>query len=160
MIYSRSTQYAIRAMAFLAAGAPGEYVRARDIARSTGVPLPFLLKITRALGRRGLLRAVRGPGGGIRLARAPRAIVLEDIVVAVEGQDTGDGCALGLPHCNEIEPCPVHDAWKKLRGEIRRLLHERTLEELARSLAKQKTRRSRSRARSKSRRRPRARVAA
>jgi Rrf2 family protein len=158
VIYSRSTQYAIRAMAFLAGRAPGELVRARDIARATGVPLPFLLKITQALGKRGLLRSVRGPGGGIRLARAPRAIALEDIVVAVEGQDATEGCALGLPHCNEIDPCPVHDAWKTLRAEIRRVLHERTLEELARALeARQRPPRGGGRAK---RRRPRARVPA
>lgn len=150
MVYSRSTQYAIRAMAHLATLSAGEFVRTRDIARSTGVPLPFLSKITQALSRRGLVESLRGRGGGISLTRPPRQITLEDIVLAVDGIEVADTCVLGLPACSDDTPCPVHHVWKKLRGEIRQSLHERTLEDLAHSLeskTKTKTRRPKGRRR-------------
>ena len=135
MIYSRSTQYAIQTLAFLATRAPGEYARARDIARWTDVPLPFLFKITRTLRNRGLVQAVRGLGGGIRLARAPREIKLADVVLAIEGPDRTGGCVLGLSRCDEDEPCAVHAAWEKLRADLQ-ALHQRTLADLAGPLAR------------------------
>lgn len=139
MVYSRSTQYAIRAMAHLATSAVGEFVRTEDIARSTGIPLPFLSKITQALARRGLVDSMRGRGGGVSLVRPPREITLEDIVLAVDGLNITDACVLGLASCSDDTPCPVHHVWKGLREQIRQSLHERTLEDLARSLETKKT---------------------
>jgi Rrf2 family protein len=140
MIYSRSTQYAIRAMAFLATTESGEYVRARDIACSTGVPLPFLFKITQALARSGLVQTMRGRCGGICLTRPARRITLEEIVVSVHGDDFSDKCLLGLPHCNDAVPCPVHHAWKDLRMKMSSALNNRTLEDLALSLTSKERR--------------------
>ncbi len=146
MVYSRSTQYAIRAMAHLAAHKGDEFVRTQDIARSTGIPLPFLSKITQALARHGLVDSMRGRGGGIHLMRSPREITLEDIVLAVDGTEIGETCVLGLPRCSDDAPCPVHEVWKGLRAQMRRSLHERTLADLARSLEKKaRTKRGRRR---------------
>jgi DNA-binding IscR family transcriptional regulator len=63
---------------------------------------------------------------------------LEDIVLAVDGAEIADTCVLGLPSCSDEVPCPVHHVWKRLREQIRQSLHERTLEDLARSLEKKK----------------------
>ncbi|MFQ5601122.1 MAG: RrF2 family transcriptional regulator [Candidatus Krumholzibacteriia bacterium] len=156
MVYSKSTQYAIRAMAQLAIAAPGEYVRTRDVARSSGVPLPFLSKITQELARHGLVQSLRGRGGGICLTRPPREITLADIVMAVDGEDVTGSCILGLPKCGDESPCPVHEEWKKLRAHFRKTLHERTLADLAQSLkAKRRRRLGRSRAGAWERRGPR-----
>ena len=130
MIYSRSTQYAIRAMARLAALPAGTFVPVRDLAHDAQVPLAFLAKIMQTLTRRGLLASQKGPGGGIALSRAAAAITLEDIVVAVDGQELVSTCILGLQRCSDASPCVVHEEWKRLRNELQRSLHERTLADI------------------------------
>jgi Rrf2 family protein len=127
MLYSRSAQYAIRAMAHLATLPPGNYRRVRDVARDTRVPEPFLAKIMQMLARHGLVRSQKGRGGGVALARSPRRVTVDDIVHAVDGQDPGEECLLGLAHCSDAAPCIVHAVWKSLRAELDRTLHERTL---------------------------------
>lgn len=130
MLYTRSAQYAIRALALLASEPRDNYVPIRDVARSARVPLPFLAKIMQVLARSGLVDSRRGPGGGVRLARAPHAVTLEEIVVAVDGEDSVRECVLGLPHCADTNPCPVHEVWKQVRPTLRRQLHDRSLADI------------------------------
>ena len=152
-IYSKSTQYAIRALIQLARAGEGEFVRTADVAGTSDVPPPFLSKIVQALTRAGLVQSLRGRGGGICLTRSPATIALDDIVAAVDGKDLTRECALGLSICSDIAPCPIHDAWKKVRESLLLELHEQTLDALSSTLtAKQqllKQRRNGNRARAR-----------
>ena len=123
MIYSKACEYAIRALAYLARPDAKPHARAKEIARSENLPLPVLGKILQ-----GLVRAFRGPGGGVELGRSPEAITLAALVHAVEGDVTGEDCALGLGECSEVAPCRVHARWAPLRSEFRRLLEETSLD--------------------------------
>lgn len=127
MLYSRSTQYAIRAMTYLASRPRTAYTPIRDVAEATQVPLPFLAKIVQTLSRRGLLSSQKGRRGGVSLASAPAEILLEDIVQAVDGQDLSNSCALGLAQCNDATPCALHDVWKGLRQTLLRTMHTKSL---------------------------------
>ena len=89
-----------------------------DIARCAGVPKPYLAKIVHSLARRGILRAKRGVGGGISLARPPEDITLLEIVEAVEGADWLGDCLLNLADCSTDQACPTHKFWQRIRGEI------------------------------------------
>ena len=60
-------------------------VSAVELAAETGLPVPTVQKLVTLLSRAGLIRGVRGAGGGIQLARPAAAITLADIVEAVEG---------------------------------------------------------------------------
>ena len=131
MLYSRSTQYSIRALAHLATLPPHTYVPIRNLARSAQAPRPFLAKILQMLTRRGLLSSQKGPGGGVSLARNPAEIRLEDVVFAVDGVELSHRCVLGLPRCGDASPCAVHDIWKGLREALCQALHDRTLADLA-----------------------------
>jgi len=132
MLYSRSAQYAIRAMAHLATLPPGIYEPVRDVARKTRIPQQFLAKIMQTLTRRKLVRSQKGRGGGVALACPPQRLTVDDIVQAVDGQDPGKECLLGLAHCSDAAPCIVHDVWKSLRVELGRTLQSRTLADVAR----------------------------
>jgi Rrf2 family protein len=109
MLYSRSVQYAIRALALLANQPSQQFVPIPDIARAARVPLPFLAKIVQNLAHKGLVTSRKGPGGGIALARPPAAMTLAEIQRAVEGEDRVGRCVLGLPRCSDHNPCPMHD---------------------------------------------------
>jgi Rrf2 family protein len=127
---------AIRAALFLALQPAGKLSPVRQIAEQTGLPEPYLAKIVRQLVSAGLVRAYRGPGGGIRLSRPPRAVNLWDIVRAMEGSPDTDWCVLGLQACSEQTPCPVHHQFAPIRADTRRLLEETTLASLTNGLGR------------------------
>ncbi len=134
MLYSHSSELAIRAALFLALQPPGKLSPVHKIAEGTGVSAPYLAKILRRLTSAGLVRAFRGPGRGMELGRAPETITLWAVVRAVEGPAQPEWCALGLQACSEQSPCPLHNRWVPLRTEIQRILNETTLASLAQEL--------------------------
>ncbi len=134
MIYSATTEYAIRALAHMATLPPGERILARDLASATGVPRQFLGKILHRLARIGLLESAKGRGGGFRFARPPEAIPLAELVEVVEGEDIMKMCVLGLELCNDSQPCPMHDQWKVFRDRLRDRVHSATLADLGKNL--------------------------
>ena len=86
MKVSQKVDYALRALVELAALAPrAEPVRSAEIAERTRVPEKFLEAILVDLRKAGLVESRRGPKGGHRLARVPRAINLAEIREAVDG---------------------------------------------------------------------------
>src|SRR5262245_13995324 len=80
MIYSATTEYAIRALAHMATLEPGERILARDLAAATDVPRQFLGKILHRLARQGMLDSAKGRGGGFRFSRPAEQITLADLV--------------------------------------------------------------------------------
>lgn len=134
MIYSRSSEYAIRAFVSLAAVPRDEFALARDIAKQANIPAYFLAKILQQLARHGLLRSVKGPNGGFRLERAPESISLLDIVTAIDGLGDYQRCLGGMTECNDQASCGLHDGWKRMRSSILKYLEETSIADLARSL--------------------------
>lgn len=134
MLYSHSSELAIRAALFLALQAPGKLSTVQEIAAGTGLPKSYLAKIIRRLACAGLVRAFRGPGGGIELGRAPEAISLWSVVRAMEGPVQPEWCALGLQVCSVEKPCPLHRQWVRLRDKMQQLLDQTTLATLTRRL--------------------------
>ena len=134
MIYSATTEYAIRALAHMATLEPGERILARDLAAATDVPRQFLGKILHRLARQGMLDSAKGRGGGFRFSRPAEQITLADLVEIVEGKDIMRLCVLGLDDCNDNQPCPMHDQWKAFRERLKTRVHSATLAELGRNL--------------------------
>jgi Rrf2 family protein len=125
---------AIRAALFLALQPSGKLSPIREIAEQTGLPEPYLAKIVRQLSSAGLVRAFRGPGGGITLSRSPQAISLWNIVRAIEGSPETELCMLGLQGCSERAPCPLHHRFVPIRAKTKRLLEKATLASLTDNL--------------------------
>lgn len=131
MLYRRPAQLAVQAAILLALKPRGTVWRVREIAAALDVPATYLTKVLNRLTRCGLLRAVRGPGGGVQLARAPQETHLWDILSAVEPFDDLDRCFLGLDRCNALNPCPLHKFWVPIRTQILDLLQTKSLAEFA-----------------------------
>lgn len=134
MIYSRSSEYAIRAFVNLAQAPPGTYVMVKQIAAAEGIPTHFLAKILQQLARKGLLRSSKGPTGGFTLRVPSDGIHLLDIVEALDGTVEYQKCAAGLAECSDEMPCPMHDSWKALRSRIMDYLGRNTIQDLAKAL--------------------------
>ncbi len=136
MIYSNACAYAIRAMSHLAMMRPDGYVLLDELCEGTDLPRHFVAKIFQELVRHGLLVSAKGRGGGFALAHKPDKITLYDIVAAVDGVSGLDQCVVGMAKCDDKQPCPQHDQWKKVRSHIRDFLQDTTLTEMAGTLDK------------------------
>ena len=77
--------------------------RAAELAAETGLPVPTVQRLVSKLTGAGLLRSVRGAGGGLQLGRPAAAITVADIVEAVEGPADGYISAVTLadPSAND-----------------------------------------------------------
>jgi Rrf2 family protein len=129
---SRASEYAIRALAFLALQDRESFHLARDMAARLGIPAPFLAKILQPLVVRGLVRSQRGRSGGFRLARDPAEITLFQIVDAQENLGKVRQCMLGQAECNDERACPLHHYWTRASDEYLAILDSTTLRDLAR----------------------------
>ncbi|MGH9558877.1 MAG: RrF2 family transcriptional regulator [Bryobacteraceae bacterium] len=138
MIYSKSAEYAIRAMVHMAALPPGEFALVKQIATEGAIPEHFLAKILQGLARDGFLKSSKGPGGGFRLNIAPEEISMMKIVEAVDGAGRYDRCIGGSPECNDRAPCGMHDSWTALRSRIMDYLGKTSIADLAKALGEKR----------------------
>ena len=133
MIFSHSAEYAIRAMTFLAQQSAGALVGAREISQAEQIPMPFLSKILQRLAQQKIVRSFKGLRGGYQLARPADQITIQAVLDATNGEQPAGRCVLGLSKCDDTSPCPLHDKWKGIRGEITTLLEGTTVGDLARA---------------------------
>jgi len=138
MIYSRSSEYAIRAFVHLAQVPDGRYAMVKNIAEAEDIPAHFLAKILQQLARKGLLRSSKGPTGGFALRVDAEDIRLLDIVEALDGLAPYQQCASGLAECNDDMPCSMHDSWVALRSRIMDYLGKNSIADLAKALEQKK----------------------
>ena len=81
---SRKTLLALEAVIDIAFNARPEPVQAKEITARQGVPQRYLEQVMQQLVRAGILKGVRGPKGGYRLARERRRISVGDVVRIAE----------------------------------------------------------------------------
>jgi Rrf2 family iron-sulfur cluster assembly transcriptional regulator len=124
MRLSTKGRYAVMAMTDLAGRQDADdSVRAvslADIAARQQISLSYLEQLFARLRRRGLVKSVRGPGGGYRLALTAHDTRIADIVLAVDeplratrcGKVRGKGCMLGG------ERCMTHDLWEEMGRQL------------------------------------------
>lgn len=127
MLFSRTSEYALQALIFLASRDEGEAVLARDIAAWLDVPGPYLSKILKDLARVGFVTSLKGRGGGFALTSSARDASLLAILERIEGPGAFKGCLLGLKKCADATACPAHETWKPLKEKVLAMLDKRTL---------------------------------
>lgn len=132
MRLSSMTDYAVVTMCAAARHCGSARVSASDLAEETGLPVPTVQKLVSLLSRAGLLRSVRGAGGGLKLARPAAAITLADIVEAVEGPIALTACVeAGRHDCGLEECCNVRPHWGVVNETLRGALAGVPLTQLA-----------------------------
>ena len=134
MILSRTSQYAIQALIFVATRPPGEPVLNREIASYLNVPPAYLAKIMQSLCKGNLLYSYRGRLGGFCLREGAEKTVLMQILLLTEGPSFTQDCVLGLKVCSDATACPMHVKWVPIKKKVVALLSEQTLEKLARAV--------------------------
>jgi Rrf2 family protein len=138
VIFTTTTEYAIRGLAELASRSETEPVLLADLVADTDLPREFLAKVFQRLVKAGILHSAKGRGGGFSLARPGGEITVMDIVIALEGQQHFGGCVLGLDRCSDTMPCPQHDHYKPVRQRLREYLAQTTVTDLGVALREKK----------------------
>jgi Rrf2 family protein len=87
---SRKTLLALEAVIDIAFNARPEPVQAKEITARQGVPQRYLEQVMQQLVRAGVLKGVRGPRGGYRLAKERRRISVGDVVRVAESLEDED----------------------------------------------------------------------
>ena len=137
MRLSSMADYAVVTMSAAARHCGGARVSAQQLADETGLPVPTVQKLVSKLSAAGLLKAVRGAGGGLKLARPAAAISLADIVEAVEGPIALAPCSEhGRHDCTLEQACTVRPHWPVIDAALRGALAGVPLTRLSRPAAK------------------------
>jgi Rrf2 family iron-sulfur cluster assembly transcriptional regulator len=130
MRLSTKGRYAVMAMADLASfDEAGKPVSLADIAQRQEISLSYLEQLFAKLRRGGLVRSVRGPGGGYRLSRPAAELRVSDIVMAVDEPLAATRCKPGSSKgcMGGSGRCITHDLWEELGRQIHLFLSSVTL---------------------------------
>lgn len=134
MRISTRGRYALRAMIDLAMHSGVGPVLRQEIAERQGISAEYVAQLFSVLQKAGLVRGVKGPGGGYVLARAPDTVTALDIIQAVEGPVAVVNCVLPEPEdeavCNRADCCAAYLLWKRLSATISEVLGTVTLRQL------------------------------
>lgn len=83
MRLTQQSRYALRVLAHCAVQHPA-LAKVATIAAVTGITEQNIFKLIKTLTKAGLVQTSRGPYGGVRLARAPGAIRVGQVIRAIE----------------------------------------------------------------------------
>jgi len=122
-------RYAVMAMVELAGRDADMPVPLVELSQSQEITVPYLEQLFAKLKKRGLVKSVRGPGGGYLLARAAGDIPIAEIIRAVEESTKMTRCAAhGKTGCMATKAqCLTHDLWAGLEKQIDGYLSSVTL---------------------------------
>jgi Rrf2 family protein len=106
----------------------------REISKRQDISEKYLEQLFLKLRRAGLIRSVRGPGGGYLLAKKASKINMYDILKAVEGPLTPVFCTDNPPgrRCKRSKTCDMRKFWLELSRQILNCLEHQTLGDLCR----------------------------
>lgn len=135
-MFSKACEYGIKATTYIALQSlQDRRVSLMEIASETDSPVAFTAKILHQLAKSDVLKSSKGPSGGFEIPNDRiKSIMLADIVFAIDGNAIYKGCALGFAECNADRPCPLHNKFVGIRDELRVMLKQTSLYELATEL--------------------------
>jgi Rrf2 family protein len=131
MRLSKTVDYMVRCVLFLAQREPGTLTDRRSLVEATGVPDLYFRKIVQQLSRAGVVRTTRGPRGGYTLAARPEELTLLRVVEIGNGELCLNDCAVNPGACKRSGTCSVHPVWQDLRRKLRDTLGAVTFAQLA-----------------------------
>ncbi|MDH2927409.1 Fe-S cluster assembly transcriptional regulator IscR [Lonepinella koalarum] len=122
-------RYAVTAILDIALNGENNPVTLSDISERQSISLSYLEQLFAKLRRHGLVRSVRGPGGGYQLGLPTDKISIGMIITAVNENIAVTKC-LGKGNCRDGQECLTHSLWEELSHRIESFLDQITLAEL------------------------------
>lgn len=126
MIFSKTSKYALRILAFMASN-DYEIYTAKLMHEKLDVPDRYLRKLLTQMSKDGLIRSTQGRSGGYTFTRSIDKIFLSDIVNSVEGLESVNSCVLSYDTCAFDHACAMHKVWEKSKQTILETLNTTSL---------------------------------
>ncbi len=127
MLLSTKGRYAVMAIVEVARQSDAKPLSLGDIATRLELSLAYLEQLFMKLRRNGLVRSVRGPGGGYVLGRHADAISIGEIMAAVDEPVRMTRCVNEGDGCVASRRCTTHYLWDALGAHIEHFLATATL---------------------------------
>ncbi len=126
-------RYAVTAMMDLALHQTDRRrVSLKSISEHQEISIAYLEQLFAGLKAKGLVRGVRGPGGGYRLTKPAEEISIYDIISAVDESVDVTRCH-GREDCQDGEICLTHELWTELSAQIALFLNDLKLGDIVQS---------------------------
>ena len=122
-------RFAVTAMLDLAIDESGKPVTLAGISERQSISLSYLEQLFSRLRRSGLVKSVRGPGGGYRIAKPLAEISVSEIISAVDELIDATQCG-GHENCRDERRCMTHNLWSSLNVKILEYLSGVSLNDL------------------------------
>ena len=136
MLISTKGRYALRVMLDLAERRDEGYIVLMDIAKRQEISEKYLESIIAVLSRAGFVQALRGRGGGYRLAREPESYTVGSILKLTEVPLAPVACLEGEKNlCNRAATCKTLPMWTKLDMLVNDFFEDITLADLLQETA-------------------------
>ncbi len=130
VIFSRACEYAVRGLVEMARHPEQTSWTIPEVAEQSINAGPFFSQDLSITGEGGILNSTKGRQRGFSFARSVDKIFLIEIVQIIDGPTLTHDCALGLPNCNDDNPCPFHVQWKRVRVPLIEALSQESLAHL------------------------------
>jgi Rrf2 family protein len=136
MRLSAQEEYGLRCLLQVALSEEDQPVQIAEIASREGLSPEYAAKLLRVLRQGGLVRSVRGAGGGYVLARPAEEISVSAAIAVLDGplfdeafcdSHTGRGAV-----CVHTTACSIRSLWRWMGAAMDRVLAQVTLADLAR----------------------------
>ena len=132
MQITRAGEYGVLGLMHLARHAPARMSMIEEVSREEKIPKSFLAKIFQNLAKAGLVRSVRGAGGGFVLVKRPEAITVLEIVEAIEGKIVFQRCRQEKAECEHVGGCALCGLFEQAQDGLKDVLERTTLHDLIR----------------------------
>jgi Rrf2 family protein len=135
MKISKKTDYALRALFYLAENEAAGPIPIARLARRNAVPKKFLEHIMLDLKSQGWVRSAPGKKGGYELARDPERITMGEVVRYFDGVIAPIHCVSVNQHepCSQEGHCRFRRLFLQIREETARMMDRASLRSLAAS---------------------------
>jgi Rrf2 family protein len=127
-------------MVYLVNQLPKRPLSLKEIASAEAVTEKYLEQIFMRLTRAGLLKTVKGPGGGYQLSKKPEKIKLKDIMSAVGESYAPVFCVADrrTKPCPRMRNCPIRPYWFRLKQMIEEFFDTHTLADVSKNKRKRR----------------------
>jgi len=105
-------------------------VSVKSMAHRQGISVKYMEQLIPLLKMAGLIRSVRGAGGGYTLSKDVHQIKLRDIIDALEGSMFPVDCVDNPEICNRANKCVTYEIWKAIQDTINNMLDSITLADM------------------------------
>ena len=130
MKISTKGRYALRLMLDLAIQPGDSAVPLRDVAERQEISDKYLEQIVTQLARGGLVRSVRGAGGGYLLTRTPEEYTVGEILRQLEGNLAPVSCVSGGSCCGRADRCVTLEVWQQIQEAVDNVVDNSTVADL------------------------------